>query len=252
MIPFASTALWDFRFKVGKSKTTTIILMILFAGLPGFGAAAGDRPVISSATVYVSGGKVVSDLRCGGLFSEQIAGTVQSGLPAVVELLYSLASRKDETVKRGIHSYELRYDVWEDVYTIKVSDSVTSYDTFDKMGGAVEALKRVAIVPLNHIDVSSEYTIQFSVSVHPLQGTEQRKIEGWVSETVRGRAGGSWREQVLNLNELVHRFFSREKGTSNHSEWYRTEFFSPRSLPVVSSGNGRQDSASAGQNQKDL
>jgi hypothetical protein len=202
--------------------------------------------------VYVSGGQVVSDLRCGGLFSEQIAGTVKSGLPAVVELLYSLATRKDENIKRGIHSYELRYDVWEDVYTVKGPDSVTSYDTFEKMGGAIEALRRVSIVPLRHIDASSEYSLQLSVAVHPLRGTEQRKIEGWVSETVRGRTGGTWREQVLNLNELVHRFFSREKGTSNRSEWYRTEFFSPRLLPVVSRGSDRQDDTGAGQKQGDL
>lgn len=224
---------WDFRFKVSNKTTALIIVFICLAVIPAPGHAVGERPVISGAKVYVYDGNIVSDLLCGGLFSEEIVGTVQSGLPAVVELLYSLTTRENKTVKRGIHSYELRYDVWEDVYAVKHPDSTTAYDTFEQMGRAIEALRRVSIIPLQSINLSSEYSIQFSIAVHPLRGIEKKEIEGWVGETVGGRTEGSWHEQVLNLNELIHRFFSRGKETSKRSEWYRTGLFSPGRLPGI-------------------
>jgi hypothetical protein len=225
-----------------SNKTTLKILLVLgLAGLPALGFAAGDRPEVSSADVYVAGGTIMSDLHCGGLFSEEIVGTVQSGLPAVVELLYVVTSRADETVKRGIHSYELRYDVWEDVYTVGRSDSSSSYSSFEAMSGAVEALRGVSIIPLTRLDARAEYSISFSIAVHPLRGMEKEKLEGWVGETVGGRESGAWHEQVLNLNELIKRFFSRGKETSKRSEWFRTGFFSPRDLPGATRDTGRRD-----------
>lgn len=211
------------------------VLAALVSAKPGL--AAKDRPHISNVSVYVLGGHIVSDLRSDRLFSSEIVGTVQSGLPAVVELLFSLTSRENETVKRGVYSYELQYDVWDDIYTIVGLDSTTSFRTFAKMGGAIERLRRVRIVPLKGVDPAAEYSVHFSIAVHPLRGTEKSRIEGWVGETVRGQQGETWHEQVLNLNDLVRRFFSREDEPSNRSDWYRTEFFSPRSLPVADAGN---------------
>jgi hypothetical protein len=241
MIRSGYTALWDFRFNVSNKTKIKIVVLFCLAGLPALGLAAGERPEVSGADVYVAGGIIMSDLRCGGLFSEEIIGTVQSGLPAVVELLYVVTNRDDKTVKRGIHSYELYYDVWEDVYSIGRSDSSSCYSSFEAMSGAVEALRGVSIIRLQRLDTGAEYSISFSIAVHPLRGTEREKLEGWVGDTVGGRESGAWHEQVLNLNELIKRFFSRGKETSKRSEWFRTGFFSPRDLPGTKRDTGRRD-----------
>ena len=131
-----------------SNKTKFEILVVLcLTALPVLGFAAGDRPVITGARLRVYGGEIVGDISCRGLFPEEIVGTVKSGLPAVVELFYSVNNSDNKTVKRGVHSFELRYDVWEDVYSIGFSDSTTFYSTFEKMGGAIEALERVNIIP---------------------------------------------------------------------------------------------------------
>jgi hypothetical protein len=195
------------------------------------GAVADERPVVSEASPYVSNGVVVCDVRCGGLFSEQIVGTVKSGLPAVVELLYSYETRDGDVVGSGIHSFELRYDVWEDVYSVVAGDSTTTFGGFEAMRAAIERLHDVSIVREDALEGSTEYAVMITVAVHPLTGSERRRLEGFVEESVGARSHDSWREQVLNINDLISRFFSRDKGTSNRSDVFRTDYFARGELP---------------------
>jgi hypothetical protein len=203
------------------------VIIILSAG----GVRAEERPFISGAEVYVSRGRIVCDVECGGLLSERVAGTVQSGLPVVVELVYSLEVRDGKAVTSGVHSYELLYDVWDDVYSIRAGDSTSTFDTFDAMGSAIENLHDVPIAAVESVEAVSEYAVSLTVAVHPLKGSESQRVEGFVEEAVGARAHGSWREQVLNINDLISRFFSRDKGTSNRTDVYHVPFFRPRSLP---------------------
>jgi hypothetical protein len=193
-------------------------------------AVGEERPHVSGARIYVSGNMLMGDLRAGGLFSEEIAGTVHSGLPAVVELLFSLDARSQEAVNRGILAYELRYDVWEDHYMIKDVDSTFVFATFDAMSRAIENLQHIAIAPVTMLDQNDTYSIRFSVTVHPLRGREQRRIVGWFGDAVRGQENSA-KSQMLNLNDLIEHFFAREKGVSNRSKWFRTDAFKPGLLP---------------------
>jgi len=198
------------------------------------GAAANDRPVVSGVSPYVSGGLLVCDVRCGGLLSERIVGTVKSGLPAVVELIYAFETSGGKTVGGGVHSFELRYDVWEDVYSITAGDSSETFAGpagFDDLSAAIEHLHGVAIVPMDLLDASLEYTLLVTVAVHPLTGTQKRRVEGFVEESMAARSHQSWREQLLSINELINRFFARDKGASNRSDVFRTSHFAPGELP---------------------
>ncbi len=200
---------------------------------PAQAADRENRPVITGAKVYVADGMILSSVNSTGLFSEEIVGTVQSGLPAVVELAYSLVDRHNEASAGGLHMIELRYDVWENVYSMAGLDSTRRFSSFAAMAGAVQHLRRVAIVPLRDCGSNTEFAIRFSVAIHALQSLEKKEIAGWVGEHVRDGSEGSIREQVLNLNDLIEHFFSREKDSANQSDWYRTEFFNPVLLPSI-------------------
>ena len=213
------------------------IVIVGVAGLartPAY-AAGGEsaRPAITGAKVFLAGDKIVSTVTTTGLFSEEIVGTVQSGLPAVVELLYSLVGRDNKTLDAGIHTIELRYDVWENVYSAERVDTTSRFSSFAAMASAVQTLRRVTIVPLSALRPNTEYAIRLSVAIHPLQGRGQEEIAGWVGEHVRSGSEGSLREQVLNLNDLIEHFFARDKSPANRSDWYRTEFFNPGILPTA-------------------
>ncbi len=197
------------------------------------GSAKNEQPAISTASLFSSGGLLVADLTCTGIFSERIAGTIQSGLPAVVELLYALVTNEKKIMSRGLHSYELRYDVWEDRYSMEGDGGTEQFATFEGMAGAIEHLRSVAVIPVARLDRGVTYAVRFSIAVHPLHGMEKERIAGWVGEQMENDAGGSWRENVLNLNDLIQHFFAREKDAANRSAWYQTEFFHPDNLPPM-------------------
>jgi len=196
--------------------------------------AADERPIVSDVSVYVADGRVVCDVSCDGLFSEQIVGTIKSGLPAVVELLYSVEEGDGGTVSSGIYSYELRYDVWDDIFFVQIGDSSDSFDSFDGMKKTIEQLQAVTVLPATRVDRERQYAVFVTVAVHPLSGSDKQRIAGFVEETVGARSHDSWREQVLNINDLIGWFFARDKGTSNRSETFETPFFSFDSLPGAS------------------
>ncbi|NIM18672.1 MAG: DUF4390 domain-containing protein [Candidatus Latescibacteria bacterium] len=215
-------------------RAAAIAFFVLFQlwGSTASGEETEARPTILAVRLYISDGMLTSDVKSTGLFSDQIVGTVQSGLPAIVELYYSLDARNNGSVKKGIFSYELCYDVWDDRYSIEATDTTAFYPTFDALRQAVQHIRNLALAPVHEIATNKEYSVRLGVTVNPLSGSDRQKITGWLGETVRGKSTESWREQVLNLNDLIKHFFARRKTGTNQSEWFQTDFFSPEKLPV--------------------
>jgi hypothetical protein len=218
------------------SKRALFILCVLFVNLQAgsvLADGADTSPAILAVHLYISNDIVTSDIKSTGLFSDRIAGTIQSGLPAVVEFFYSLEARDRGSIKRGVLSYELYYDVWDDYYSVEGTDTLRTYTTYDAMTQAVMNLRDIALVPVHKIELNGEYSLRMNVAVNPLRGSDRKKIAGWIGENVRGESASnqSWREQVLNLNDLIQHFFAKRKDMSR-SDWFQTKFFRPATLLV--------------------
>jgi len=204
-----------------------LILACITSLISGAAIADEPRPVITGVQLYLNGGHVVCDVQCNALFNERVAGTVQSGLPALLELLYSVHDRDDASFGGGVRAYELRYDVWDDLYTVESAESAMVFSSFAQMTHAVERLRHIVIVPLDRLEADGEYALRMSIAVHPLRSVERDRISDIVDESVR--TNESWREQVLNLNDLISGFFSRNQ-SADRSAWFSTPFFTPSSL----------------------
>ncbi len=210
--------------------------LFILSPLPVF--AQSERPAVVRANVYVDGGFVVGDLSSRHLFSDQIVGTVESGLPAVVELLYRLVGRDDKAVDGGVRVYELGYDVWEDRYSVAGSDSTAYYASFVTMGGAVEHLRGIKLLPISRLQDDAEYSLHFKVAVHPLRSRDRDDMVEWMGENMMGQ-GDTEKRQMLNLNDLIQHFFSREKSGDNQSAWFETPYFRPARLRAQGEGASR-------------
>ncbi|MCB2229830.1 DUF4390 domain-containing protein [bacterium] len=215
-----------------KSTLTAAMLagVILMGGVSSSVRAEEPRPTIESLRLSVEGGYLAADVASSGLFSERITGTVQSGLPAVVDLFYYLATLDGGTAVENVLSFSLRYDVWEDVYTIDSGDTVVSYTSLPQMKQAIQTLHDLRLVSLDSIDPSRSYRVHMSIMINPLRGADRDQIAGWVRENVQASEDDSWHGQVLNLNELISHFFSKEGGVVNQSSWYKSDIVKPDSL----------------------
>jgi hypothetical protein len=236
----------------GRCRAIIILGALLFLG--GTTAARsdrGERPAIVRVRLYVEGGHLACDVASTGIFSERIVGTVQSGLPAVIELFYQLMASNDGTVTRGVHSYSLRYDVWDDVYSITEGDSVIHFSTFEEMRRLVEHLRGVALIPAHEMRAEKWYSMRVSLAVNPLTGTDRQKITGWVRENLRSSQDDSWKEQVFSVSDLIAHFFSQEKDSPNRSNWYQTELFRPEALPARGSKSAKRENPQGGHEEEE-
>ena len=221
----------------------TAVLMVacgvlLTARAPAARAGNEERPAVKRVDLYVQNGQLTGDVTSTGLFSEQIVGTVQSGLPAVFELFYALTESGKGPVLEGVRAFSLKYDVWDDVYSVTARDSTTRLPSFEALRAIVEHMKGVTLAPADRMLPNHLYFLQMSVAVNPLQGTDKRRVAGWVRENVRSGRESPWHEQLLNLNELIAHFFSKDSDSARRSEWFRSALFRPELLPSHD-GEGR-------------
>jgi len=207
-----------------------LVSALLIASGPLPVRAEEPHPAIDRVRLAVDRGYIVGNVESSGLFSERITGTVQSGLPAVADLFYYFSTLDGSAVAENVLSFSLRYDVWEDIYSIIAPDTTLSYATFAGMQQAIEDLHQLKLVPLDSLDPDRSYRVHVSITITPLQGVDRAKITGWMDENMRTSEDNSWHGQVLNLNELISHFFSREQGIVNRSSWYRSALFKPDSL----------------------
>lgn len=189
---------------------------------------AATRPQITRVDITTAGNQVVCTIISTGLFTEQVVNTVESGLPAVVELLYRVVDARDHSLRRGLYTMEIRCDVWNDVYTLARDDTSYAYPSFVLVSAAVEQLQHVPVMPLAALKGAGSIAVEWSIAVYPLRGKEQEDIVGWVQEQVGGQSSRTWREQVLNIDDLIQRLQSRDAG--RRSDWFRSPVYP---LPAV-------------------
>jgi hypothetical protein len=218
-----------------RSVVTAVILAgaFLVAGRPQSVRAEEPHPAIVSVRLAAEGGYVTGDVTSSGLFSERITGTVQSGLPAVVDVFYYFSTPDGGTAAENVLSFSLHYDVWEDVYSVEAPDTTLSFPTFAAMQQAIQKLHHLKLVSLDSLDPSRSYRVHMSIMINPLRGADRDEIAGWVSENMQESEDDSWHGQVLNLNELISHFFSRERGVVNRSSWYKSASIKPDSLRML-------------------
>jgi hypothetical protein len=219
------------------------IVLIIVSGLAltiATPLAVGEegRPAIVRIDLYVKNGQLTGDIVTRGLFPERIVGTVQSGLPSVVELFYHLMESGGGSFQRGVHSFSLQYDVWNDAYSVTWQDSTVSLPSLEAMRSMIEHMRGITLVPVDRMLPDHSYQVEMSVAVSPLQGTDKRTMAGWIRENVGGRTEGSWHEQILNVNDLIAHFFSSEEDSPMRSEWFQSAVFRPDLLPSHESEEG--------------
>jgi len=202
---------------------TIVAAGLILASMPAFARAPSpERPEINDARIYTDGSTLFCDLTSSGMLSDRITGTVKSGLPAVVELFFQLSTKGRGIKVEGIHSWSLRYDVWEDVYSVSDGDTTVTLESIESMENMISRLKGVSLIPFSRLTEGKRFTVKFSIAVNPFSGTEGEQVEGWIEESAGVRQESSWREQVLNVNDLISHLFSRSRDAARRSDWFET------------------------------
>lgn len=168
------------------------------------------------------------------LFSQRIIGTIQSGLPSIIQIDLKIQGINKKRIyqKRIVH--RISYNVWDEKYAIAFSDSIfisSDFDTVKKMSGQLDKLP---IIALSQLNPNENYSIRIRVGIIPISAKQAEKVTDWLlspnqtEEDIAAENRSSGFE--LNISKLVSFFVSSQKKSSYTSDWYSSKKFSINKL----------------------
>lgn len=168
------------------------------------------------------------------LFSKKITGTIQSGLPSIIQIEIRLQDGKGKSVLRKRLTRTVSYDIWEERYTVLAEDSAYVFTDFEAAKEASQRLDNEALPPLRGVNDNQRYVVQIRVGIVPISTRQAEKVTDWLLDpnqteeaiASENRASGF----QLNLNKLVSFFVSSKKKSSYASEWFSSTKFRLRDL----------------------
>ncbi len=212
-----------------KFVTESFIFILISVTFPSLVfAQAGGEIRVERITPGLSGDSLVVSADFKNLFSKKIVGTIQSGLPSIVEIQIKLLGGTKQIVRKPI-SRSIEFDVWEERYVVRSQDTTEVYFDFEQVKQAANRLLNVVLISKGLLTATQNYTIQIRVGIVPISAHQANKVSYWLEnpnqteEAVASdnRASGF----SLNINKLVSFFVSNKKGSQFSSKWFSSRPF---------------------------
>ncbi len=215
-------------------KVATNVLWLFFFLISAFEVATaspGDEGGIRIETITpgVKNGQITVSARFRNLFSKKIVGTIQSGLPSIIQIEMKLLEGKEKTLVHKTLMRRISYDIWQERYAIDSPDSTQILTDFEAVKKVSSALQDEPLVQRQKLRPTSRYTIELRVGIIPISTRQAEKVSDWlldpnqVEEPLASDNRSSGFE--LNISKLVSFFVNRKKGSRYRSEPFRSKPF---------------------------
>jgi hypothetical protein len=163
------------------------------------------------------------------LFSEKIVGTIQSGLPSMVEIEVKLLDAEGRTKLRRRYLRTISYDIWQERYTVRREDTTVVSGDFEAVKRLTSRLEHVVLAPKTVLDARTRYAIALRVRVIPISVRQGQKVLDWLREPNQTEEDLASEDRSsgfrLNLSKLVSFFVGGNKRRQNRSPWYSSRMF---------------------------
>jgi hypothetical protein len=218
------------------------LTLVGFAG--DIGAADGKEDVaiqvIDIEPVWVDNRLVVS-AQCKNLFSRKSMSTLQSGLPAVVQIdigllkaeraktLFSGEEGNFRTVRTVRVVRSITYNIWDERYAIREGDDTAIYSDFASAEREVGRLGEEWLAEAGQLKAESTYGVRLRAQIIPISAEQGDKIADWLrnphkmGEELADDSGESGFQ--LNVSRLISSFWEKGKRARNQSAWYVSKPF---------------------------
>ncbi len=212
-----------------KFVTGSFIFILISVTFPSLVfAQAGGEIRVERITPGLSGDSLVVSADFKNLFSKKIVGTIQSGLPSIVEIQIKLLEGTRQIVRKPI-SRSIEFDVWEERYLVRSPDTTQVYFEFEQVKRASNRLLNAFLISRALLAAAKNYTIQIRVGIVPISAHQANKVSYWLENPNQSeeaiasdnRASGF----SLNINKLVSFFVSNKKGSQFNSKWFSSRPF---------------------------
>ncbi|TDI89444.1 MAG: DUF4390 domain-containing protein [Caldithrix sp.] len=212
-----------------KFVTGSFILILISVTFPLLAfAQAGSEILVERITPGLSGDSLVVSADFKNLFSRKIVGTIQSGLPSIVEIQIKLFEGTKQIVRKPI-SRSIEFDVWEERYRVRSPDTTQVYFEFEQVKQAANRLMNVFLISKALLAATKNYTIQIRVGIIPISAHQANKVSYWLENPNQSEEAIASDNRSsgfsLNINKLVSFFVNKKKGSQFSSKWFSSRSF---------------------------
>jgi len=212
-----------------KFVTGSFIFILLSVTFPSLAfAQAGGEIRVERITPKLSGDSLLVSADFKNLFSRKIVGTIQSGLPSIVEIQIKLLEGTKQIVRKPI-SRSIEFDVWEERYVVRSPDTTEVYFEFEKVKRATNRLLNAFLISKALLAATKNYTIQIRVGIVPISAHQANKVSYWLENPNQSEEAIASDNRSsgfsLNINKLVSFFVNKKKGSQFSSKWFSSRPF---------------------------
>ncbi len=213
----------------------------LASALASVAFAEGAGIHIATVTPAIRDGTLLVDVECEELFSPRSLSTLQSGLPAVLQLelqllrgtrvrtMLGLGQEEFDIVHTVREAHSIRYDLWGERYTIhQRGRDMQIAASVEDAEAAAAVYSGLVLGPLAQWHVDVTYRTRARVQLLPISPEQGDRIADWLrapaplSNAADEEDGGSF---GFDVSELLSVLWGRGKPTRDRSQWYEGDSF---------------------------
>jgi hypothetical protein len=173
-------------------------------------------------------------VRTSSLPDGRLRTSLESGLPAAIEMALDVLDDRDHVVGGNRVSLRVAFDLWERIFHVQGPGDELRFPSIEGLQGYLGAIPRLPVSPIGALDASKRHRIRVGLRLHAVAPRESERLSDWMAgEDDRERAtdGSDGREVSVSLGRVI-RFFYRGARRADADELERlSAWFVPTDLP---------------------
>ena len=162
------------------------------------------------------------------LLNDRVSGTIQSGLPAILEYQVQILNRKRKKLYEKRFHARILYHLWDERYTVQTRDTTEVFTSFAELSRRLAQCRNLKLVDLAALKRHSGLRLRLRAGILPISGHQSRKLSGWLEAAQTGDDLTSEEADTgfkINISRLVSFFMgSKNGGKRFFSNWHEFKF----------------------------
>lgn len=173
-------------------------------------------------------------VRTTALPGGRLRSSLESGLPAAIEMALDVLDERDHVVGGNRISLRVAFDLWEEIFRVQAMGDDLRFQDIEGLQGYLGAIPGLPVSPLAALDASKRHRIRVGLRLHPVAPQETERLSNWMAgedDRERTTDGSDGREVSVSLGRVI-RFFYRGARRDDADESERlSPWFVPDELP---------------------
>jgi hypothetical protein len=192
-------------------------------------AVFAQKPQVQSVSPIKIGDRIGITCSLNDLFAPKIAGTIKSGLPALLNFDMRLTEEAGKEVWRGEQSWKILYDLWTEKYRLRMTAEEKFFDSFSSLEEFCRSFQSGPLLSQAYLQRDKKYRVRVQVIVIPISSRQKEQLRDILEASESGQESNPAESRrnsfSVNISQLISFFMSGKSLPEGASEWSESAAF---------------------------